>query len=343
MITLFDETQRLHAPETFIVAGRPQPIPEKPIRIDLLMQGVRAVGSRVVTPPAITLETVALVHDRRYLNFLETLLERWGHVPNSSDIPLPNVFAIERPGLPPISYPDAVVGQAGFHLGDGACPVTSATLAAAKASAACAVEGAKLLLGAERFVYALCRPPGHHAAADLAAGFCFFNNAALAAETLTRAGKRTAILDIDVHHGNGTEAIFYDRADVLTVSIHCHPKRFYPFFWGYEGERGRGQGEGYNLNLPLERGTDIEGYLPALETALQRVIVFKPDVLVLAAGLDIAIDDPFKAFAIRTEDFSTIGRRIAETRLPMLVVQEGGYPSESLGPNLAALLSGLGA
>ncbi len=343
MITLYDDTQRLHAPETFIVAGRLQPIPEKPIRIDLLMEGVRAVGSRVVTPPPITLETVALVHDRRYLSFLETLLERWGHVPNASDIPLPNVYAIERPGLPPISYPDAVVGQAGYHLGDGACPVTPTTLAAAKASAASAVEGARLLLGGQRLVYALCRPPGHHAASDLAAGFCFFNNAALAAEMLTRAGKRTAILDIDVHHGNGTEAIFYDRADVLTVSIHCHPKRFYPFFWGYENERGRGPGEGYNLNLPLEKGTDIEIYLPVLEMALQRISDFKPDVLVLAAGLDIAIDDPFKAFAIRTEDFTTIGKRIAETGLRMLVVQEGGYPSASLGKNLAALLSGLGA
>ena len=138
-----------------------------------------------------------------------------------------------------------------------------------------------------------------------------------------------AILDIDVHHGNGTEAIFYDRADVLTVSIHVNPKRFYPFFWGYAEERGRGHGEGYNLNLPLERGTDITTYLPALGTALQRISDFKPDVLVLAAGLDIAIDDPFKAFAIRTEDFTTIGRRISETGLPILAVQEGGYPSPS--------------
>jgi acetoin utilization deacetylase AcuC-like enzyme len=343
MITLFDDAQRSHAPETFIVAGRPQPIPEKPIRIDMLMQGVRAVGSKIVKPPAIDLETLAMVHDRRYLTFLETLLERWGHVPNSSDIPLPNVYAIERATLAPITYPDAVVGQAGYHLGDGACPVTPTTLAAATASAACAVEGARLLLKGEKLVYALCRPPGHHAASDLAAGFCFFNNSALAAEILTRSGKRTAILDIDVHHGNGTEAIFYDRADILTVSIHCHPRRFYPFFWGYESETGRGQGEGFNLNLPLERGTDVNAYLPTLESALQRIADFKPDLLVLAAGLDIAIDDPFNAFAIRTDDFAVVGKRIAETRLPMLVVQEGGYPSESLGPNLASLLKGLGA
>jgi acetoin utilization deacetylase AcuC-like enzyme len=343
MITLFDDVQRLHAPATFLVAGRPQPIPETPQRCDMLLRGVFAVGSKIVQPPAIDFETVALVHSRQYLTFLSTLLDRWGHLPGCSEVPLPNIYAIQRGSLPPVSYPDAVVGQVGYHLGDGACPVTPATLQSAMASAACAVEGAKLLLQGETLVYALCRPPGHHAASDLAAGFCFFNNAALAAEILTRAGKRTAILDIDVHHGNGTEAIFYDRGDVLTVSIHCHPKRFYPFYWGYETETGRGAGEGFNLNLALERGAAVDAYMAALETALQRIADFAPDVLVLASGLDIAIDDPFKAFAIHTAEFEMIGRRIAEMKLPMLAVQEGGYPSESLGLNLASLLGGLGA
>jgi acetoin utilization deacetylase AcuC-like enzyme len=343
MNTYYDEIQRTHAPETFLVAGRPQPIPERPERIDLLMQGVKAIGSRVMQPPKIDLAQLELVHTPQYVSFLQGLRQRWAHVPNSSDVPLPNIYAIERANLAPITRPDAVVGQAGYHLGDGACPVTDDTVAAALASAGCAAAAAGDILAGKRLSYALCRPPGHHAASDLAAGFCFFNNSALAAEILTRAGKRTAILDIDVHHGNGTESIFYDRKDVLTVSIHCHPARFYPFFWGYETERGRGQGEGYNLNLPLERGTAINSYLPALETALQRITDFGCDVLVLAVGLDIAIDDPFRAFAIRTEDFTTIGKRIAELGLPMAVVQEGGYPSESLGLNLAALLKGLGA
>jgi acetoin utilization deacetylase AcuC-like enzyme len=343
MITLYDPVQKLHAPETFIVAGRPQPIPETPARIDMLMQGVRAIGSEVRMPPSASMDDLALVHSRQYLSFLETLRERWGHVPNSSDIPLPNVYAIQRASLPPIGYPDAVVGQAGYHLGDGACPVTETTLAAAMASAGCALEAARLVNGGERLVYALCRPPGHHAARDLAAGFCFFNNSALAAEWLTREGKRVAVLDIDVHHGNGTEAIFYDRADVLTVSIHVNPKRFYPFFWGYEEERGRGAGEGFNLNLPRERGLDLKGYLSALEIALQRVADFGADHLVVAAGLDIAVDDPFKGFAIETPEFELIARRIAELKLPMVVVQEGGYPSPSLGLNLASLLKGFGA
>lgn len=342
MITLYDPVQRTHAPDTFIVAGRPQPIPERPERIDMLMEGVRGIGSEVRQPPAIGRDVIELVHDPRYLNFLESLRDRWAKVPASSDTPLPNVYAIQRESLPPVSYPEAVVGQAGYHLGDGACPVTATTLEAAKASAACAAEAARLVLSGEKLVYALCRPPGHHAASDLAAGFCFFNNSAIAAALLNRAGKRVAVLDIDVHHGNGTEAIFYDRSDVLTVSIHAHPKRFYPFFWGYEEERGRGEGEGFNLNLPRERGLDIKGYLQALDTAFKAISDFEADHIVLAAGLDIAIDDPFQGFSIRTQDFTTIGKAIAELRLPMTVIQEGGYPSPSLGRNLAALFKGLG-
>ena len=341
MITVFDDAQRLHAPKTFIVSGKMQPIPEKPERIDMLLTGVHALGGPVVAPQAIGMDTIALVHEQRYLTFLETLLERWSHIPDASEIPLPNTYAMGRSTLAPVGYPESVVGQAGYHLGDGACPVTPTTLQAAFASAASAAHGAKLVLGGEKQVYALCRPPGHHAASDVAAGFCYFNNSALAAEIFTRAGKRVAILDIDVHHGNGTEAIFYDRADVLTVSIHAHPKRFYPFFWGYENETGRGAGEGFNLNLPMERGTVIKDYCASLETALQRVTDFGADTLVLAAGLDIAVDDPFKGFAIATPEFGVIGKMIAQLKLPTLIVQEGGYPSPSLGLNLASLLSGL--
>jgi acetoin utilization deacetylase AcuC-like enzyme len=341
VITVFDETQRTHAPREFIVSGKPQPIPEIPERIDMLLQGVKRIGGQIVAPPAISDDLLRLVHGQRYIAFLSTLWERWQRIPDASETPAPNVFALGRASLPPAGYPDSVVGQCGYHLGDGSCPVTPETFTAAKASAATAAHAASLILGGERIVYALCRPPGHHAAADMAAGFCYFNNAALAAQTLVRAGRRVAILDIDVHHGNGTEAIFYDRADVLTISIHAHPRRFYPFFWGYEEERGRGEGEGFNLNLPLERGTEIKAYRAALSTALERIAGFKADTLVLAAGLDIAVDDPFKGFAIATPEFEIIGRDIASLGLPMLVVQEGGYPSPSLGANLASLLSGL--
>jgi acetoin utilization deacetylase AcuC-like enzyme len=326
-----------------VVAGKLQPIPETPERIDMLLAGVRRLGGPIVSPPAIDRDTIALGHDQRYIQFLATLYERWQRLADASDTPMANVFALGRPNLPEAGYPDSVVGQVGYHFGDGSCPVTSDTFAAAVASVATVAHGANLVLNGEPMAYALCRPPGHHAAADMAAGFCYFNNAAIAAEMFTRGGKRTAILDIDVHHGNGTEAIFYDRADMLTVSIHAHPKRFYPFFWGYLEERGRGAGEGFNLNLPLERGTTLKPYLAALDVALRRIADFAPDVLVLAAGLDIAADDPFKGFAIATPEFETIGKTVAALKRPMLIVQEGGYPSPSLGPNLAALLTGLSA
>ena len=340
MICVFDDIQRAHAPSHFIVAGRPQPIPERPERVDMLLSGVSRLGLKVVRPDAVPLTALTTIHTPRYVDFLSTLLERWRHIPNASDYPAPNVFAMGRPGLAPVSYPDGVVGQVGWHMGDGSCPMMDQTLKAALASAATALHGAGLLLGGESQVYALCRPPGHHASSDMAAGFCYFNNSALAAEALTRAGKRTAILDIDVHHGNGTEAIFYSRADVLTVSIHCDPLRFYPFFWGHAGEWGEGEGEGYNLNLPLPRGTGITPYLAALDVALKRISEFAPEVLVVATGLDTAVDDPFQAFKIATPEFAELGRAIAQMKLPTLWVQEGGYPSESLGPNLASLLAG---
>lgn len=341
MITVLDETQRLHVPGRYLVSGRWQPTPETPERIDLLLQGVRQISSPIVAPPPVIGDTLRLVHTPRYLHFLSTVLERWRRQPDASESPVPNVFALGRGNLPDAGYPDSVAGQCGYHLGDGSCPIMAETWKAACASAATAAHGAKLVLGGERLVYALCRPPGHHASADMAAGFCYFNNAAIAAEILSRAGKRTAILDMDVHHGNGTEAIFYDRSDVLTVSIHADPRRFYPFFWGYENEHGRGEGEGYNLNIPLARGTTIEPYRKALEKALVRIDEFNPEVLVLAAGLDIAVDDPLKGFAITTEDFETIGQHIASISKPILVIQEGGYPSVNLGTNLARLLTGL--
>lgn len=343
MITVFDDIQRLHNPPSFIVAGKPQPIPERPERIDMLLDGVKRTGGVVVAPPPVGNETLSLVHDARYLAFMDSLWERWHRQPDAAEYPSPNIHALGRASLAPVGYPDSVVGQCGYHIGDGSCPFMDKTWGAVKASAATAAHAARLMLQGERFVYALCRPPGHHAAADVAAGFCYINNSALAAEILNKAGKRAAILDIDVHHGNGTEAIFYDRADVLTVSLHVDPRRFYPFFWGYAEETGRGEGEGFNLNLPLPRGTRIDAYRAALAQALRRIGDFGPEILVVAAGLDISIDDPFRGFAIETRDFTAIGRDIAGLKLPLLVVQEGGYPSPSLGANLASLLEGLRA
>jgi acetoin utilization deacetylase AcuC-like enzyme len=343
MIAVFSEQSRKHAPPGFIVAGQRRDSPERPERIDMLMEGVKVLGLAIKTPPAIGRTELETIHSARYLDFLETLPARWARQEGASPVPVPNIFALGGADLVPVAYPDSVIGQAGFHLGDGAAPVLPETMEAVSASAATAFHGAGLLLGGETLVYALCRPPGHHASREVAAGFCYVNNSALAAEALVRAGRRVAILDIDVHHGNGTEALFYRRADVLTVSLHVDPKRFYPFFWGGTEAAGEGEGLGRNLNLPLPRGTDDSSYCAALSHALDAVRAHGTDTLVIAAGLDGAADDPFKGFALTEGGFERIGRDIAALNLPMLAVQEGGYPSPSLGRNLAALLGGLGA
>jgi len=211
-----------------------------------------------------------------------------------------------------------------------------------------ALTGAALLLEGQPLAYALCRPPGHHAGTDLYGGYCYLNNAAIAAQHLAggleRAERhRVAILDIDFHHGNGTQQIFYEREDVLFVSIHADPAREYPFFAGYADERGAGAGLGYTLNYPLEAGVADGRYLAVLDRALAAVAEYAPRYLVLSAGFDTFGGDPIGDFALSTAAYPAIGRRIAALGLPTLVVQEGGYAIAALGENAAGLLRGLAA
>ncbi len=225
-------------------------------------------------------------------------------------------------------------------MADTACPISAGTWQAACASADSAAYAASLLLKGEREVYALCRPPGHHAFADMAGGFCYLNNTAIAAQMLCDRFGRVAVLDVDVHHGNGTQGIFYARSDVLTVSLHADPAVFYPFFWGYAEETGEGRGEGANANFPLPRGTADDVYLDCLEKALDRIDAFAPGALVVALGVDAYEADPLAGLAITTEGFGRIGGAIGRRGLPTVLVQEGGYLSDALGRNLAAFLSG---
>ena len=217
------------------------------------------------------------------------------------------------------------------------------TYEAAISSMDVALSGADWLNAGNRFAFSLCRPPGHHAFKDLAGGFCYLNNAAIAAQALRCTVPRVAILDIDVHHGNGTQGVFYDRADVLTVSLHADPTRFYPFFWGHADERGEGAGLGYNFNLPLVRKTRDEGFLAALDRALARIAAFCPGALVIALGLDAYEGDPFAGLSVSTPGFRRIGGKIGELDLPTVLVQEGGYVCEGLGGNLIAFLDGFRA
>ncbi|MGB8812684.1 MAG: histone deacetylase family protein [Paracoccaceae bacterium] len=339
MITVFDDAQRAHDPQFFLSSGAPFPCPEKPARVDVLLGAVRRLGGAVVQAPDAGLGPILAVHPQRYLTFLEHIHARWMRIEGASAEVIPNIHPDSRF----VGYPKSAVGQAGFHMTDTSCPISAQTWAAAVASAQTAVHAADLVLGGEGAVYGLCRPPGHHAFAELAGGFCYLNNSAIAAQRLRDAGKRVAILDVDLHHGNGTQGIFYDRGDVLTVSIHADPVRFYPFFWGYAAEIGVADGMGANLNLPLERGTGDAGFLAGLEVALERIAEFGAEVVVLALGLDAFEGDPFGGLKVSTGGFQRIGRAVAGLGLPLVIIQEGGYLCAALGDNLGAVLGGIEA
>lgn len=333
------ERQKAHYPRNFLVNGAPQSNPEVPERVDRLLHAAIAGGHDLQAPADHGLGPIAAVHTPEYLRFLERIYPRWQRIPGASEEVIPNIHPDRREA----SYPLSAVGQAGYHMADTACPIGPESWEAIRWSANCAAGAAREVLDGAPAAYALCRPPGHHAFADLAGGFCFVNNSAVAAAALRERHARVAIVDVDLHHGNGTQGIFYRRDDVLTVSIHADPIRFYPFFWGHAHERGEGPGLGYNLNLPLPRGSEDVAFLEALDRGLESVAAFAPGALVVALGLDAFEGDPFGGLSVSTEGFGQIGRRLARCGLPTVVVQEGGYLCEALGDNLGAFLAGFEA
>lgn len=234
------------------------------------------------------------------------------------------------------------IAQAGYYCFDMAAPITAGTYEAAVESARCAVAAAQAVLEGDGggAAYALCRPPGHHAGPDYCGGFCYLNNAALAAQHLVMAGKtRVAILDLDYHHGNGTQDIFYPRNDVLFISLHADPNTQYPYFWGHADETGTGQGQGFNVNFPLPRGTTETVWLATFDQALTHVRNFHPDALIISFGVDTFEHDDVGDFGISQNGFAGIGRRLHSLHLPTLLIQEGGYNLTAVGPCVTTVLS----
>ena len=272
------------------------------------------------------------VHAGDYVDYLKSTC---AGLPAEKSI-YPYVFPLRNHARPPREK--AI--KAGYYCIDTFTPLNHNAWLAAKRGADCALTGARLLLEGRHLTYVLVRPPGHHAEHRAFGGFCYFNNAALAAEELCRQG-RVVILDLDYHHGNGTQDIFYHRSDVLTLSIHGHPKFAYPYFNGFEDETGEGEGAGFNLNMPLPEKLDGEGYRKALEKALKRIRRFRPATLVLALGLDTAQGDPTGTWSLKGPDFFENGRMVGRLGLPTLVVQEGGYDSRALGSNARQFFKGL--
>jgi len=333
------EAHRSHDPQFFLVRGVVKRTTEQPERADRLLAGLKAGKHEIVTPIAFGQGPRARVHSPEYLAFLAEAWDTWSALGDAGAEMIPNLHPVRQPA----TYPGHIVGRLGWHTADTACPIGPGTWAGACAASDVATSAAQLVLDGEDAAYALCRPPGHHAYRDMAGGFCFLNNSAIAAAHLRLAHERVAILDVDVHHGNGTQGIFYERADVLTVSIHADPAAFYPFVWGYAHERGAGAGLGANLNIPLPIGTSDDGYMRALDVAGRALAAFAPGALVVALGLDASEHDPLAGLAVTTDGFRRIGAAIARLRLPTVLVQEGGYLSDILGANLTALLGGFGA
>lgn len=338
MKAFLDDRQRHHDPKHFMANGAVLPNPEQPRRVEVLHAGAIAAGATFDAPQDYGIAPISAIHTPQYLTFLQNIYPRWQRIDGAGAEVIPNIHPAARSD----HYPKSAVGQAGYHQGDTACPINGETWLSAYWSAQTAITGADYIADGAECAYALSRPPGHHAFADMAAGFCFLNNSAIAAQRLTARGLRAVILDVDVHHGNGTQGIFYNSDQVYTVSLHADPERFYPFFWGAAQERGAGAGLGYNLNIPLARGTDDAAYLDALSHALAQIDAFGPDVIVVALGLDAYVDDPLRGLAITTPGFARIGAAIASLKRPTLFVQEGGYLSDALGHNLTSVITGFG-
>lgn len=333
MRCFWDERQRAHAPSGEFFNGAFHPAAEHPGRIDAVLDALGGMQA----PSDFGMEPLIDVHSGEYLAFLRSAHDRWRSAGRDSDA-FPYAFPIVRRRQLGFDRIAADLGQYGF---DTSTPIAQGTWESAYWSAQTALAGLEAALD-EGSAFALCRPPGHHSGTDYFGGYCYLNNAAIAAQAaLARGLRQVAILDVDYHHGNGTQDIFYARPDVAFASIHADPSTDYPFFWGHADERGEGEGEGANLNLPLPRGSRWIDYQRALERALEWLAEFSPELLVVSFGADTWGGDPISHFKLETSDYAPMARRIAALSLPTLVVMEGGYALDALGANVAELLGGL--
>lgn len=341
MKVVYSETHRQHHPPFEILeGGEKMPMFESPDRMDIILAALRQTEWAEIVPPTdFGLPPILAVHDPDYVDFLQNGFADWqregGQVKHQvGDVLMGTTF-------PPRRWqhkPSSVAGRVGYYTFDLSCPIVAGTFPAALTSAHCALTGAQWLLDGSPAAFALCRPPGHHAGRDFAGGYCYLNNASIAAQFLAHHG-RTAMLDVDYHAGNGSEDIFYHSPEVLTISLHGDPASQYPYFVGYADETGAGNGVGYHHNFPLPKGTGDEDYCQTLAVALNLLRQFAPQYLVLSFGADIYAGDPLGDLAVTTAGFKRIGELIEGLNVPTLIVMEGGYNIAELGVNTVALLA----
>ncbi|MCJ7592575.1 MAG: histone deacetylase family protein [Woeseiaceae bacterium] len=341
MLTIYSDDHRLHHGKSELNDGELKPCFECPERADIILDAVtESKLGDVIAPDNFGLDPIRAVHNPGYVAFLEQAWNSWTATGRHGDA-LPLNWAIR--GLRQIE-PETIDGKLSYFSFDASTPITAGTWKAATSAANVALTGAANLLQGESCAFSLCRPPGHHAASDYFGGYCFLNNAAIATQYLLDHGAtRVAVLDVDYHHGNGTQSIFYERSDVLFVSIHADPLQEYPFFLGHVDERGDGAGEGYTANFPLRWHSSAPKWFDALDAGLQLIADYAPDYVVISLGVDTYIDDPISQFRLETPDYLEVGSRIASLGLPMLFVLEGGYAVAEVGRNVSNVLVGAAA
>ena len=337
MLVVHSELHALHDGGMELHRGELVPGFEMPARVEHIAAALRRAGHAFIAPRDAPAETLLRVHEPGYVDFLRSAYARWIE-DGQAGFMLPSGFPARS--LRQDRVPTGINGAMGHYAFDAGSPIVAGTWEAAFAAARCAITAAARVSEGAGVAYALCRPPGHHAGRGVYGGYCYLNHAALAAQELRdRGAGRVAVLDVDYHHGNGTQDIYWERDDVLFVSIHGTPETEYPYFLGYADERGAGSGSGYTLNLPLPRGTLWPQYREALDVALAAVIRYAPDALVVSLGVDTFAGDPISAFGLTQADFAILGARMAELALPTVLVQEGGYAVAELGDNVAAVLA----
>ena len=327
------------------MAGIRIPMFERPERAEELRRAVLSKGHEQIRTRAFGTETIASVHDPGLVRHLEGLWDEWSHRrPGTEVIPDTMLLPAIIDGIGPPREPADVEARVGYWCFDTTTPFTEGTYEAARAAVDVACTAVDVAMSGEQASYALCRPPGHHAPRAAYGGYCFFNNAAIAAQHAIDQGcARVAIVDVDYHHGNGTQQVFYERGDVFYASIHGSPERAYPYFTGWAEETGAGSGKGANLNVPLPQGVTDETYLPELARVVGAIGDFKPDLLVVSLGLDVLVGDPISDFMLTATGLEGMGESLAQLGVPTVVIQEGGYLLGAIGEAAAAFLNGIGS
>ena len=337
MKTIFSEKHKLRDAKTELYGGELVLPFERPSRVQFIHDRIKEVGlGPIVAPHEYGIGPILKVHDAEFVTFLQDAWRLW-QAEGFAGEALPTCWPARRMSD---KKPAFIEGQLGYYALAAETSFTDGTWEAAYASAQVAMTGAHEVLGGNN-CFALCRPPGHHAAFDMYGGYCFLNNAAIAAQVMRDSGKeRVAVLDVDFHHGNGTQDIFYGRDDVLFLSLHGDPMDAFPHFLGHADEVGRGAGTGFTKNYPMPPGTTFETWRAALGDALERVAAFAPDALIISLGVDTFETDPISFFKLKSEDFTTYGADIAALALPTLFVMEGGYDIAEIGINTVNVLTG---